>query len=81
MTLSNIDEIILKRLYDRPNWAKSLYRVKPRLTLLVKAGLVARCYPEGTDGLKGYGPNMVKITAKGIDVIEAHWEKKKAGNK
>lgn len=77
--LSDIDAIILGRLYSRPNWAKSLYRVKARLTALIAAGLVERCMPIGNSDCKGTGKNMVKLTPKGIDAIEAHWEKKKQG--
>lgn len=81
MTISDIDAVIMGRLYDRPNWAKSLYRVKPRVTALVNAGLVERCAPIGNSDCKGTGKNMLKLTPKGVDVIERHWEKKKAGSK
>lgn len=77
MQLNSIDVIILQRLYDRPNWAKSLYRVKARLTVLIDAGLVERCAPIGNSDCKGTGKNMVKLTDKGIDAIEAHWAKRK----
>jgi hypothetical protein len=79
MNLNSIDVIILGRLYDRPNWAKSLYRVKARLTVLVNAGLVERCAPVGNSDCKGTGQNMVKLTPKGHDAIEAHWNKNKRG--
>lgn len=80
MKINDIDAIILKRLYDRPNWAKSLYRVKPRLTALVNAGLVERIAPIGNAGCKGGGRNMVQLTPKGVDAIEAHWGNIKAGS-
>ena len=70
MNLHPIDALILKRLYDRPNWAKSLAAVKPRLTMLVNTGFAERITPPGTEGR---GRNMVQITPKGIDAIERHW--------
>lgn len=75
MKLSTIDATILGRIYSRPQWAKTFFRVKARLTVLVNAGLVERCAPIGNSDCKGTGRNMVKLTDKGIDVIEAHWRK------
>lgn len=69
--MNQIDAIILGRLYDRPNWAKSLYRVKPRLTALVDAGYVERIKPPGNEHTRG--KNMAQLTPKGVDLIEAHW--------
>lgn len=74
--LNPIDAIILGRLYDRPNWAKSLCNVKPRLTALVNAGYVERVAPPGNSLSAGRGRNMVALTPKGIDLIEAHWDAK-----
>lgn len=61
--LHPIDAVILGRLYDRPNWAKSLYRVKGRLTALVNAGLVERIAPPGNTLSAGRGRNMVMLAA------------------
>lgn len=80
MNLHPIDAMILGRLYSRPNWAKSLYRVKPRLTALVNAGYVERIAPPGNNLSAGRGRNMVALTHKGVDVIEAHWAEKHGAN-
>jgi hypothetical protein len=62
-----IDHAILKRLYDRPSWAKSLVNVKPRVEMLVKAGYVERIAPP--DALPR-NKNMLKITLAGCQLLE-----------
>lgn len=66
--LGHVDVVILSRVYERPSWARSLQAVLPRVKLLVSAGLVERCRPP-----TGGANNMIRITDKGIDAIEAHW--------
>jgi DNA-binding PadR family transcriptional regulator len=78
--MNQIDAIILGRLYDRPNWAKSLCRVKPRLTALVNAGYVERIAPPGNNLSSGRGRNMVALTPKGVDLIENYWHEKHGAN-
>lgn len=78
--LHPIDAVILGRLYDRPNWAKSLYKVKSRLTTLVNAGYVERIAPPGNSLGNGRGRNMVTLTPKGVDLIEAHWDAQLGAN-
>lgn len=58
------DAIILKRLNARPLWAKTLWRVKPRVEALVRAGLVERIVPPG-----GRHRNMLAITDSGVDAL------------
>lgn len=68
MTLSAVDAVILARLYERPSWIRSLHHVRPRVQKLCDAGLIERCKPP-----VGTAKNMVRITAQGVDAIEAHW--------
>lgn len=68
--MNQIDAVILRRLYDRPSWIRSLKHVKPRVDKLVEAGLLERIKPPF-----GSTRNMVQITAKGIDAIELHWRR------
>jgi hypothetical protein len=71
--LNPIDAIILGKIYGRPIWAKSLAKVKGRLTVLVEAGYVERIAPPGNQLGAGRGRNMVRLTPNGMDLIEAHW--------
>lgn len=66
--MNHIDAIILGRLYERPQWLKSLVAVRPRVKALVNAGLAERVRP-CPQGAR----NMVQITPEGIDAIEQHW--------
>lgn len=71
MTMHPIDALILGKIYDRPIWAKSLKTVKGRLHQLCEAGLVQRVAPPNAANPRWR--NMVTLTDKGIDAIEAHW--------
>ncbi|MBB6424972.1 Myb-like DNA-binding domain-containing protein [Sphingopyxis sp. JAI128] len=66
--MNHIDAIILGRLYERPQWLKSLVAARPRVKALVDAGLAERVRP-CPQGAR----NMVQITPRGIDAIEQHW--------
>lgn len=63
-----VDAAIMGRVYERPSWARSFQAVLPRVKKLVAAGLIERCRPPS-----GGANNMVRITNKGVDAIEAHW--------
>jgi DNA-binding PadR family transcriptional regulator len=67
--LHPVDAVILGRLYDRPAWLRSLQAVRPRWRKLEDSGLVERMKPP-----TGTAKNMLKITPKGAQLIEAHWQ-------
>lgn len=69
--MNKIDIIIFERLYERPCWAKTFYRMKAYLTALVAAGYVERIAPPSSINT---AKNMVALTPKGIDRIERHWK-------
>ena len=68
--MNKFDIIIFERLYERPCWAKTFYRLKTRLTALVAAGYVERISPPGSINT---AQNMLQLTDKGIARIERHW--------
>lgn len=71
--MNKFDAIILERIYERPCWAKTFYRLKPRLVALIASGYAERISPPDTPNTS---PNMVKITTKGEARIERHWRAK-----
>lgn len=66
--LDSIDAVILGKCRERPVWMRSLQAVRPRWQALVNAGMLTKIKPP-----TGTAHNMVAITAKGVDAIEAHW--------
>ena len=74
--MNKFDAIILERLYERPCWAKTFYRVKPRLTALIASGYAERISPPDTPNT---AQNMVAITPKGEARIERYWRSKQRG--
>lgn len=73
VNISAIDAVILGKLYDRPLWSRSLQTVKPRVDKLVASGLCKRIEPP-----TGTAHNMIAITPKDEEVIEAHWSAERA---
>lgn len=73
MTQPRIDLIVLGKLHARPQWLKSLSRVRPVWKRLEAAGLARRIKPP-----TGTARNMLEITPAGIDAIEAHWAAEQA---